>query len=422
MGQSAATAPQERPPEADQAKYSFSDEAEDSKADEANDSMTNEAKESPRSPRSPSREPPTPVRTTVAAGDRLKRLFVSGAGLVDVNGTYSPATAFAGAEVFVKESTEFGTIYIRRQAENLPKVWVITLSPTHRESRHLYKRDGVMVGKETPPLLGWTVYPSGDGVEHGLERKLGDAPGRLEYYEVRQRNMASPDDGKPDVEAVRGPDIFRSDTGCLQVCIVGASNLQTTDNVELEPYCTCEIPGKSEGKFETPLQQATVNPLWKYIFEVEDFDRDDVLMFSVKSDGVLLGQATLEHSKVFPQGFLGDVRLEVPDSDSNEALLSLCITPSNQEVPGIFCEIDKSVGHVGVGIAPEMLKQALSVRTIAEGGQIDRWNQDHPLQNIKIRDRVVEVNGKQGTCKDLLNELARAQGPLKMVVKRKMSF
>merc|ERR1719382_1760886 len=113
-----------------------------------------------------------------------------------------------------------------------------------------------------------------------------------------------------------------------------------TDDTEPEPYCVCEILDKPESKFKTAPMNATFNPSWKHIDEVEDFQRGDVLTFSVKSDDVLLGQATLEHSEIYPKGFVGDVRLEIPESDFKECVLSLCITPSNQEIPGIHCDIN----------------------------------------------------------------------------------
>ena len=103
-------------------------------------------------------------------------------------------------------------------------------------------------------------------------------------------------------------------------------------------------------------------------------------------------------------------------------MLSLCITPANQEIPGIHCDINTSAGKVGVSVVPERDRGSLSIRAIVEGGQVDQWNEDHPLQKIKIRDRVVEINGRRGTCLDLLKEMAQASGPLRMVVMRRMSF
>jgi len=205
--------------------------------------------------------------------------------------------------VFTKESSEFRIIYVRRQAADLPTVWVITFSATQRESRHLYRRDGVMADKRTPPMLGWSVYPGGDGLEHALEQKLGDAPGRLEYFPVYDRKTTSGDDGKLSPRAGPRQDGFRSDTHCMQLCIVGASHLQTASDVEPEAYCASEIPGKLRVSFQTPPKHASFNPFWRHIIEVEKFEKDDVLIFSVRSvDNVLLGQASLEYSKIFPKG------------------------------------------------------------------------------------------------------------------------
>jgi hypothetical protein len=282
-----------------------------------------------------------------------------------------------------------------------------------------------MVDKDTPPLLGWEVYPSGDGkVEQAVASRLGGAPRRIEYYQVNEKQ------GVEVVgEAKYQPDYFVTDTQNMQVCIVGASNLKTSDDIEPEPYCICVVSGKPHSEFRTAPRHASFNPSWKHMKEVEDFGRDDELMFSVMSDETLLGQATVNHSKIYPLGFIGDIPLEVPDSEFQDStgetatpMLSVCITPANMEVPGILCTVSKASGNVGISFVPEKQKNTLSVRAIAEGGQLDKWNHDNPQQQIKIRDRVVSVNGKGGTCKEMLTELAHAKGPLKMMVKRKLSF
>lgn len=444
MGQSAAAAQQppeaERPPEAGSPAGSPAKAVAGEAASQGTSARasTNPPDASPgtsaRASPDPEDAPPRSVK--VEPPGRLKTLLVSGAGLADVNGTYSLATPFAKAEVFIKESDHLGTIYVRRQAADLPSVWVITLSSEQRESRHLYRRDGAMVDRETPPLLGWQVYPSGDGKEKALESRLGEAPKRLEYHKARDKTLGVEVPGETKYQ----PDYFLTDADhSMQVCIVGASNLRTSEE-EPEPYCVCAIEGKPGSEFQTPTRHASFNPTWKFMMEVEDFEENDVLMFSVKTDDTVLGVAALKHSRIYPSGFLGEVPLEIPEgSESKEStdeaanpiheapksppmMLSLCITPANKEVPGILCTVNKTKGNVGVGFVPEKRKNALSVRTIAEGGQVDRWNHDHPEQQIKVRDRVVAVNGKQGSCKEILSELAHAKGPLNMMVKRKLSF
>mmetsp|Transcript_38175 Transcript_38175/g.99488 ORF Transcript_38175/g.99488 Transcript_38175/m.99488 type:complete len:315 (-) Transcript_38175:115-1059(-) len=309
-------------------------------------------------------------------------------------------------------------IYIRRQAHDIQGCWVVTLSPTERDGRHLYKRNGFLHDSTTPPTLGWEACRSGDDVESALA--LGDAP-RLEHYRGAVRVCG---DGRPYVKAKKRvqrstqPYVFRSNTNSLQVCIVGASNLQGTDGIDYEPYCVCEIPGKSECVCQTPPEHASVDPLWNHTVEVGVFGSSDVLKFSVKSREVTLGQATLEHSKIYPKGFIGDIPLNMPGWTLKGSTLSLCITPSDQEVPGIHCEVTKGAGRVGLGLAPSRDWDSFSIRSIEEGGQVGRWNEQNPLQQIKIGDSIVEVNGVRGECLDLLKELAQAKGPIKMVVMR----
>eukprot|EP00959_Pyramimonas_sp_CCMP1952_P439780 9207067-Pyramimonas_sp.AAC.1 len=83
-----------------------------------------------------------------------------------------------------------------------------------------------------PPLLGREVSPGRDGLERALH-----APGRLEYLLVCDRK--TPGDRKLDLDpqASPGQDIFRSDTPCMQLRIVGASNLQMVSDIEPEAYC-----------------------------------------------------------------------------------------------------------------------------------------------------------------------------------------
>merc|ERR1740121_618992 len=42
---------------------------------------------------------------------------------------------------------------------------------------------------------------------------------------------------------------------------------------------------------------------------------------------------------------------------------------------------------------------------LADGG-IKRWNEEHPDKQVKALDRVIQINGKVGTAKDLLDSAA----------------
>jgi hypothetical protein len=284
------------------------------------------------------------------------------------------------------------------------------------------------VEREAPPLFGWEACGSSDGVERDFERKLGIAPQRLEYYHAFANDLKFPEDGKapaakPGKERGTKVHTFFNTTESLQVAILGASNLPATDG-DIEPYCICEIPGKElERKIRTLSKHHSLNPEWRQKFEVDDFEKGDTLVFSVKNNEEILGQFTLGYGEIYPLGFVGDVLLDSPDGETKmEARLSLCIIPSYAEIPGITCEVNKKDGNVGIGIVPDRDRECLAIRIIAEGDIVDQWNAGHPQQPLKNGDRIVEVNGKRGACETLLMELAQSKDKLKLEVKRKLSL
>jgi len=203
--------------------------------------------------------------------------------------------------------------------------------------------------------------------------------------------------------------------------IMSASNFPLITG--LKPYCSCEILGRARTRIETPPKEGCCNPEWNTVSEVPSFREGNELLFRVHSKDKFLGQAILRHGDLFPSGFIGDVPLESPSAaspDASQALLSLCVTLPNHEMPGIRLRIDKDAGQIGMHIVPEMQKDALSIRKIIEGGLVQQWNAENPMRQIKRCDRIVEVNGQRGTCRDLLTELAESKGEVEMLVKRSM--
>jgi len=122
-----------------------------------------------------------------------------------------------------------------------------------------------------------------------------------------------------------------------------------------------------------------------------------------------IGEVTLNYEFFRDEGFVGEVPLNLLRGRSYlDTKLDICVILPGQTPPGIEVELYRGAGggHLGIEICPESSKDALSIRTIKPGGLIDKWNRENLEQRIKIRDRVIEINGKRGTYQDLIMSLA----------------
>lgn len=65
--------------------------------------------------------------------------------------------------------------------------------------------------------------------------------------------------------------------------------------------------------------------------------------------------------------------------------------------------LDKSKGaKLGIDVNHEEGKE-LFIESIEEG-LVNKWNKEHPEQQVLVEDRIIEVNGVSGDVKLLLNE------------------
>eukprot|EP00415_Alexandrium_ostenfeldii_P000807 UN0807 len=121
------------------------------------------------------------------------------------------------------------------------------------------------------------------------------------------------------------------------------------------PYCTCEIVGKHNSKFQTmAANEGELNPTWNRHDYVEDYEVGDPLHFEVrhqgkKGEGALLGQVTICSDMFQPNGFEGELRL----AGVGEAFLTIKVTPTygmhagaEGEAAELFDKIDKN--HAGL--------------------------------------------------------------------------
>jgi hypothetical protein len=369
--------------------------------------------------------------------DRVRWVRVAGAGLNEVNGIYHRIADFDNAEMFKKDAGTTGlfthrsdAVYIRRQGAATPNVWVITLSPGPSSgSNDLYKREKVRKTDVTPPLMGWVACTAADGVSAGRAAELANGLPELEYHN------APPDSTVGKLgwhSSKRGGTSSRGDpTSSLVVSIIGATNLPDSDTPVYHAHCACVVPGNAEALIESLAASGSKNLEWMFTSPLESWKPNDDLHFTVyrdgshKNDDIAIGEVTLEYERFRHKGFVGEVPLKLVDSDDLDAKLNICITMPGQAAPCIEVEIKEHPdAKMGIDIAPEWNMGSLSIRKIGEGGLIDKWNQDHPAQRVMLRDRIVEIDGKSGTCYDLLSKFTgrtERTRTIKMLIQRNTS-
>lgn len=105
-------------------------------------------------------------------------------------------------------------------------------------------------------------------------------------------------------------------SGSLRVTIISANGLRNADwGSKSDPYCVCQIPGKPQSKFQTPVISDNLDPVWNYEDLIVDYIVGDLLEFTVwdqdwgKPDD-FLGKATLSSTEFLENGFEGDLLLQ----------------------------------------------------------------------------------------------------------------
>merc|ERR1740138_1921284 len=79
------------------------------------------------------------------------------------------------------------------------------------------------------------------------------------------------------------------------------------------------------------------------------------------------------------------------------------------EAPGLFFRVDmkKQEGEkIGFGIVPK--SDSLEVEKISGAGALLKWNAAHPYKQIKLRDRIIVINGLEGNGTTMADELRSA--------------
>mmetsp|Transcript_107045 Transcript_107045/g.290063 ORF Transcript_107045/g.290063 Transcript_107045/m.290063 type:complete len:384 (-) Transcript_107045:406-1557(-) len=341
-------------------------------------------------------------------GGRVRQVKIAGAGHPDVNGTYTLANDFAGAEMFEKfpgRGSSLGKLFIRRQSPDRLDTWVISLGlDAHSGCDDLFKREGVRKDQISPPTLGWEPCSTADGLPRDIATRLAGSRLQLQYYHgpLSDRRQSKPRGAAYPREVPQSPH--------LVVCIIGATDLP--DTKAIESVCTCDVPGKS-GVIESSAVSRSSHVEWRFKAPMPSWEQGDSLHFTMYDlngeSETAIGEVTLNYEFFRDEGFVGEVPLNLLRGRSYlDTKLDICVILPGQTPPGIEVELYRGAGggHLGIEICPESSKDALSIRTIKPGGLIDKWNRENLEQRIKIRDRVIEINGKRGTYQDLIMSLA----------------
>jgi len=122
----------------------------------------------------------------------------------------------------------------------------------------------------------------------------------------------------------------------VMVTIVGARNLRNADFVGYsDPYCVGWIPNKPDCRLQTPMIKDDLNPKWDYTGQIANFDRGDVLNFTVYDEDVgskdLLGRCMVRFDELPIKGTKTLVKkLTESGKDARDAEIDLefVVTPA----------------------------------------------------------------------------------------------
>jgi hypothetical protein len=178
---------------------------------------------------------------------------------------------------------------------------------------------------DRPPPIRSYVYPVIVPVSAKKKDKTGARLGG--HMEVTSQGAASTASAE-DVPVIAAPQSARLGASAkkkshmrydvkiarLAVTITSATNLRASDRSgNSDPFCICKIPGRPRSKYQTRVVNATLKPVWKEFYEIEDFFAGDQLEFAVYDKDVfgntLLGKTTLTQSMILPDGVNGDLEL-----------------------------------------------------------------------------------------------------------------
>lgn len=189
----------------------------------------------------------------------------------------------------------------------------------------------------TGKAKGKTPEAKAEGLEKPslVEPQQGEPqkqPPKEEAEKEASGDKSGEDAGAPDAEAEL---LFKKyGEQELRVTIIMAKDLRNADFLpgsgKSDPFCVCEVKAKPQLKFQTPVVDDTLSPIWNHEGSFENFSAGDSLVFTV-SDKDLLGTATLLRG-TFENGFDGDLPFGEKGKESS-ASLHVRVAPLTPIIP-----------------------------------------------------------------------------------------
>jgi len=187
----------------------------------------------------------------------------------------------------------------------------------------------------------------------------------------------------------------------MKVVIISASDLRNEDDGILsDPYCVCEVRGRSDSRFETRTKRNTLDPVWNHEAEVAIYESGDTLLFTVwdrdhAGDDDFLGQVALSGSEFQRSGFVGELQLfgggKAHRVKSTSARLKVKV------VPAMAAAATAAAARAARGFAP-VDTPALSASTPATSSQPPLVRISSASgRGIKASYCVCEILGKRHT-------------------------
>jgi len=111
--------------------------------------------------------------------------------------------------------------------------------------------------------------------------------------------------------------------------IISARGLRNADFIgKSDPYCICDIPGRTDVSMMTQVIENNLNPEWNHEAEIMGYRVEDDLTFTVKDKDTLksddvLGMVTLTCEQFIEAGFEGELQLS--NAGNTEAFLKVKI-------------------------------------------------------------------------------------------------
>merc|ERR1712048_684074 len=164
----------------------------------------------------------------------------------------------------------------------------------------------------------------------------------------------------------------------VKVTIVGARGLRNADWVgKSDPYCICEIPGKSYSKFLTEVVNNCLNPEWNHEADVSGYAIEDPLTFTVKDKDPMkkddaLGSITLMSDQFLASGFEGELQLSGAGTGAEAFLrVKVIVNPEPEPAPARETSREKDMEPALVQKPPK--EEEVAVETVVESKFASTW-------------------------------------------------